>query len=308
MLPRPHCANMTQRSVFCRECIVVTNGRLREVLQQVPMPKNSSKEIEFPTVSNELIDALAGYVYFGHLPEFSPSVGYDLCAMYACAHYLELDDLERYCLAELPLAYVYSGEYGEVQVPMSHRHRAISKSRPQSVLTLTPIGPPSCLWKRQRRLALARVPQLWTSYSGNLREVKIMCMAISASLERDELYELHRNITRAHHIQIKLVEKQWQVLQEAQIKDEMYNKDLLEMHALVQHELSRIKSTTRELSETLHNMITDMHDAQTKTRDAATRREEDLVAFIASNNAMHADIMRRMIEVLRYSRRRIRKK
>ncbi|KAG0261657.1 hypothetical protein DFQ27_002814 [Actinomortierella ambigua] len=121
MLPRTQSLpSIGPQSVLCRECIAITNERLKMVLQQMPEPKRPPRfpetpaanreslgpkrrprELKFATVTGELLDALVSYLYFGHLPEFGPSVGFDLCAMYACARYLELTDLEQYCLAEL---------------------------------------------------------------------------------------------------------------------------------------------------------------------------------------------------------------
>ncbi|CAG8607116.1 1700_t:CDS:10 [Cetraspora pellucida] len=56
--------------------------------------------------------------------------------------------------------------------------------------------------------ALARIPQLWTSYSGYFREVFHMCFAVRYSLERDLLEELHRNITQNQLINYSILRVQ----------------------------------------------------------------------------------------------------
>ncbi|CAG8607328.1 24402_t:CDS:10 [Dentiscutata erythropus] len=56
--------------------------------------------------------------------------------------------------------------------------------------------------------ALARIPQLWTSYSGYFREVFHMCFAVRYSIERDLLEELHRNITQNQLINYSILRVQ----------------------------------------------------------------------------------------------------
>ncbi|KAI9490669.1 Tht1-like nuclear fusion protein-domain-containing protein [Zychaea mexicana] len=43
---------------------------------------------------------------------------------------------------------------------------------------------------------LASVPQTWTTFSGYFRDAEMMCLAIRYPVEREQLEELHRNLTR----------------------------------------------------------------------------------------------------------------
>ncbi|CAG8524561.1 3007_t:CDS:10, partial [Gigaspora rosea] len=78
--------------------------------------------------------------------------------------------------------------------------------------------------------ALARIPQLWTSYSGYFREVFHMCFAVRYSIERDLLEELHKNITQNQLINYSILRVQ---------QDDMISWRKEEMARLIQLEKSQ---------------------------------------------------------------------
>ncbi|KAI8812956.1 hypothetical protein BJ742DRAFT_515787 [Cladochytrium replicatum] len=63
--------------------------------------------------------------------------------------------------------------------------------------------------------AMAEVPQLWTSYSGHLRDVVQMCFSVRHQIERDLTREIHQKVTKANARSIRSMQlhleqiKQW---------------------------------------------------------------------------------------------------
>ncbi|KAG0032956.1 hypothetical protein BGZ81_009733 [Podila clonocystis] len=93
--------------------------------------------------------------------------------------------------------------------------------------------------------SLGRVPQLWTSYSGYFREVKVMCLAVQYSLENDELRNLQRNLARSHADQIALLRAQRQELLETHRVETAQLKEIQDMHSnmSVQTSASQVRDT-----------------------------------------------------------------
>ncbi|CAG8439938.1 11923_t:CDS:10 [Ambispora leptoticha] len=56
--------------------------------------------------------------------------------------------------------------------------------------------------------SLSRIPQLWTSYSGYFREVFNMCFAVRYSIEREQLEQLHNNLTRSQLVNFDILRLQ----------------------------------------------------------------------------------------------------
>ncbi|KAF9152713.1 hypothetical protein DFQ26_000793, partial [Actinomortierella ambigua] len=147
---------------------------------------------------------------------------------------------------------------------------------------------------RQWNQALARVPQLWTSYSGNLREVKVMCMAVRSSLERDELRTLHGNITRAQLVQSRLIEEQHRMLDEARVRDSNHVKDILDMQATVKDGILQIKSTTGTLLDSLRGMIDYIQKVHSTAQEDLSRREHEIVSFVSLRDTLFQDFNQRL--------------
>ncbi|KAG0028146.1 hypothetical protein BGZ82_008598 [Podila clonocystis] len=93
--------------------------------------------------------------------------------------------------------------------------------------------------------SLGRVPQLWTSYSGYFREVKVMCLAVQYSLENDELRNLQRNLARSHADQIALLRAQRQELLETHRVETAQLKEIQDIHSnmSVQTSASQVRDT-----------------------------------------------------------------
>ncbi|KAI7852240.1 hypothetical protein BDC45DRAFT_513813, partial [Circinella umbellata] len=68
---------------------------------------------------------------------------------------------------------------------------------------------------------LASVPQTWTTFSGYFRDAEIMCLAIRYPIEREQLEELHRNLTREQLNNLKVLRDQQ--LQISQWRDKEIN-------------------------------------------------------------------------------------
>ncbi|KFH69570.1 hypothetical protein MVEG_04379 [Podila verticillata NRRL 6337] len=106
--------------------------------------------------------------------------------------------------------------------------------------------------------SLGRVPQLWTSYSGYFREVKVMCLAVQYSLERDELRNLQRNLTRNHADQIALLRAQRQELLETHRLEIAQLKEIQELHLNMSAQVNAILTSASQVRDTFASILHDI--------------------------------------------------
>ncbi|KAI8599348.1 hypothetical protein EDD21DRAFT_339906 [Dissophora ornata] len=110
--------------------------------------------------------------------------------------------------------------------------------------------------------SLGRVPQLWTSYSGYFREVKVMCLAVRYSLEHgnfnqiktlliwlfllpsdatflssEDLRNMQRNLTLSHAEQIALLREQRRELIETHRLETVRLQEILDIHSTITREV-----------------------------------------------------------------------
>ncbi|KAF9136671.1 hypothetical protein BG015_003056 [Linnemannia schmuckeri] len=103
-------------------------------------------------------------------------------------------------------------------------------------------------------ISLSRVPQLWTSYSGYFREVKVMCLAVRYSLEHDELRSLQRNLSRTHSDQIRLLKEQQRILKETNRLETERLKELSDLHSTIATQVNSMLSSTGALRDSLRSV------------------------------------------------------
>ncbi|KAG0338344.1 hypothetical protein BG000_004107 [Podila horticola] len=106
--------------------------------------------------------------------------------------------------------------------------------------------------------SLGRVPQLWTSYSGYFREVKVMCLAVQYSLENDELRSLQRNITRNHADQITLLRAQRQELLETHRVETAQLKEIQDLHSNISAQVDAILTSASQVRDTFASILKDI--------------------------------------------------
>ncbi|KAG0082845.1 hypothetical protein BGZ92_011309 [Podila epicladia] len=106
--------------------------------------------------------------------------------------------------------------------------------------------------------SLGRVPQLWTSYSGYFREVKVMCLAVQYSLENDELRSLQRNLTRNHADQIALLRAQRQELLETHRVEMAQLKELQDLHSKMGAQVNAILTSASQVRDTFASILKDI--------------------------------------------------
>ncbi|KAF9382759.1 hypothetical protein CPC16_009212 [Podila verticillata] len=109
-----------------------------------------------------------------------------------------------------------------------------------------------------KKESLGRVPQLWTSYSGYFREVKVMCLAVQYSLERDELRNLQRNLTRNHADQIALLRAQRQELLETHRLEIAQLKEIQELHLNMSAQVNAILTSASQVRDTFASILHDI--------------------------------------------------
>ncbi|KAI9015052.1 hypothetical protein BC832DRAFT_603752 [Gaertneriomyces semiglobifer] len=125
---------------------------------------------------------------------------------------------------------------------------------------------------------LSHVPQLWTSYSGYVREVSSMCFAIRYETTRDYIENLFHNVTRAQIAGLKLLRYQQADLRKYHTEELAHIKvvrdaqnDLLEESAniktLAQHAVAFANSLDDNLRSSIDKMST-LFESQEKTEHA----------------------------------------
>ncbi|KAG0356013.1 hypothetical protein BG005_005060 [Podila minutissima] len=121
--------------------------------------------------------------------------------------------------------------------------------------------------------SLGRVPQLWTSYSGYFREVKVMCLAVQYSLENDELRNLQRNLTRNHADQIALLRAQRQELLETHRVETAQLKEIQDLHSKMGAQVNAILTSASQMRDTLASILKDISIITQHTNQGVTEQE-----------------------------------
>ncbi|KAF9300602.1 hypothetical protein BGZ74_007706 [Mortierella antarctica] len=121
--------------------------------------------------------------------------------------------------------------------------------------------------------SLGRVPQLWTSYSGYFREVKVMCLAVQYSLENDELRNLQRNLTRNHADQIALLRAQRQELLETHRVETAQLKEIQDLHSKMGAQVNAILTSASQMRGTLASILKDISIITQHTNQGVTEQE-----------------------------------
>ncbi|KAF9321577.1 hypothetical protein BG003_000892 [Podila horticola] len=91
--------------------------------------------------------------------------------------------------------------------------------------------------------SLGRVPQLWTSYSGYFREVKVMCLAVQYSLEND---------------QITLLRAQRQELLETHRVETAQLKEIQDLHSNISAQVDAILTSASQVRDTFASILKDI--------------------------------------------------
>ncbi|KAK3809008.1 MAG: hypothetical protein JOS17DRAFT_822296 [Linnemannia elongata] len=137
--------------------------------------------------------------------------------------------------------------------------------------------------------SLGRVPQLWTSYSGYFREVKVMCLAVRYSLEHDELRRLQRNLSRTHSDQISLLYEQQRVLKETNRLETERLKQLSEIHSTIAVEVNSMLNSAGTLKDALRSVTEEVSKLTQSIERGALQQGEALSTTQESNARILAE-------------------
>ncbi|KAF9120992.1 hypothetical protein BGW39_010927 [Mortierella sp. 14UC] len=157
-------------------------------------------------------------------------------------------------------------------VPQECHSVATAESDPDQQPTSSDIG-----------RSLGRIPQLWTSYSGYFREVKVMCLAVRYSLEHDELRGLQRNLSRAHLDQIALLKEQQRVLTESNRLETERLKELSKLHSTVAIEVNSMLSSAGTLRDAVQS-VTEEVSKLTKSIERSARQQTVALSATQESN------------------------
>ncbi|KAF9088944.1 hypothetical protein BGX23_007014 [Mortierella sp. AD031] len=132
--------------------------------------------------------------------------------------------------------------------------------------------------------SLGRIPQLWTSYSGYFREVKVMCLAVRYSLEHDELRRLQRNLSRTHSDQIVLLKEQQRVLTETSRLETERLKELSDLHSTIATEVNSMLYSAGTLRDALRSVTEEVSKLTQSIEKGALQQSAALSTTQESNN------------------------
>ncbi|KAI9365463.1 hypothetical protein DFJ73DRAFT_807870 [Zopfochytrium polystomum] len=99
--------------------------------------------------------------------------------------------------------------------------------------------------------------QLWTSYSGYLRDVMTMCLAVRHAVERELLVELHSNITLGQLAQYRLLLQQLQDFARWRQHEEAYQNGLREARDELGVAFSGLKDLGASLRQMFQSLLLD---------------------------------------------------
>lgn len=121
--------------------------------------------------------------------------------------------------------------------------------------------------------ALARVPQLWTSYSGYYRDITLMCYAVRHDLDRDRLEDLFRNMTLTQLFHTRLLHKQNQ--QFLKWRHDEFEKlhDLEVKQAAIIEKSGVIEATAKSIHDTTTGMVITLQDSKRLVNALAEKQE-----------------------------------
>ncbi|KAG0315868.1 hypothetical protein BGZ99_007196 [Dissophora globulifera] len=136
--------------------------------------------------------------------------------------------------------------------------------------------------------SLGRVPQLWTSYSGYFREVKVMCLVVRYSVEQarltrffhiaEDLRAMQRNLTRLHSDQLMLLREHRRVLLETHRLETERLQGIQDLHAL-----GSVAQTIRRWHESL--------EIRVSRSEELDRLSNGLMSRIVESNAELATVL-----------------
>ncbi|KAG0250284.1 hypothetical protein BG011_008511 [Mortierella polycephala] len=120
--------------------------------------------------------------------------------------------------------------------------------------------------------SLGRVPQLWTSYSGYFREVKVMCLVVRYSMEHEDLRTLQKNLTQFHADQIALLRLQRKELVETQRVETERLEQIMNMQSTLSMEMHSILITTAALRDSLSSIFGDLSKMTRYSEEGITQQ------------------------------------
>ncbi|KAF9199851.1 hypothetical protein BGZ49_009980 [Haplosporangium sp. Z 27] len=115
--------------------------------------------------------------------------------------------------------------------------------------------------------SLGRIPQLWTSYSGYFREVKVMCLAVRHFIEHDNFRILQRNMTRYHAEQIDLLRKHQNELMEKHRLETERLQEVLNVHSTIIREMKSVESLVGSFHHSLSSVIDNISSLKQKSEE-----------------------------------------
>ncbi|KAF8935255.1 hypothetical protein BGZ58_005127 [Dissophora ornata] len=134
-----------------------------------------------------------------------------------------------------------------------------------------------------------QVPQLWTSYSGYFREVKVMCLAVRYSLEHEDLRNMQRNLTLSHAEQIALLREQRRELIETHRLETVRLQEILDIHSTITREVESMLSSAGTLRDTLGSIYNDVSRIARNSEQGAAQQSVALSNLQDMNNHIMAE-------------------
>ncbi|KAG0326738.1 hypothetical protein BG004_002910, partial [Podila humilis] len=146
--------------------------------------------------------------------------------------------------------------------------------------------------------SLGRVPQLWTSYSGYFREVKVMCLAVQYSLEQDELQRLQRNLTRTYADQITRLRAQRQELIENHRLETEQLQEIQRIHRDMTAQVNTILTSTSTLRNTFSSILEDVSKIVQNTGQGVEEQGVALESMRHSNKEFLTDFQLTLFQTM----------
>ncbi|KAF9961018.1 hypothetical protein BGZ72_005141 [Mortierella alpina] len=145
---------------------------------------------------------------------------------------------------------------------------------------------------------IGRVTQLWTSYSGYFREVKVMCLAARYSMQHDELRNLQKNLSRSHADQIALLQDHRRELLHAHQLHAERLQELMHLHSTVASEMNTILTSAGALRHSLGSVFDDISKLIKHSEQSAVRQSIAVSTMQDANDQLLADYQANMQEAI----------
>ncbi|KAI9096506.1 hypothetical protein DFS34DRAFT_650604 [Phlyctochytrium arcticum] len=126
---------------------------------------------------------------------------------------------------------------------------------------------------------LSRVPQLWTSYSGYLREVVNMCFAAQYEAHQENLQRMFLNVTRHQISTFRLIQRQTSDLTQWHAREMATLRNIESIQGGVQTDLVELQRIARDSLRTEVELRTNLAETQEALKTLVEGQQSTTAAF-----------------------------